>query len=126
MGSLRAPGDTLPARFHLAHPRTLRRWVLVRDADLILTSSHLLVVLAFSTRRAWLRPLLQRFNTAEVGLPWLGGRRVVMGFAAWSQPLSDARPVLPQAHEVSSESTKGCGGVGAGVAEWCVVTPSGW
>ena len=85
----------------------------MRDADLILTSSHLLVVLAFTNRRAWLRPLLQRFNAAEVGLPWLGGRRVVMGFAARSQPLSDARPVLLDAPEVGSESTKGCGGV------WC-------
>jgi hypothetical protein len=111
--ALRALGDALPARFHLAHPRTLRRWVLVRDADLILTSSHLLVVLAFTTRRTWLRPLLQRFNAAEVGLPWLAGRRVVMGFAARSQPLSDARPVLSEAPEVGSESTKGCGGV------WC-------
>ncbi|XXX78866.1 hypothetical protein WMF30_08825 [Sorangium sp. So ce134] len=38
--ALRALGDALPARFHLAHPRTLRCWVLMRDADLILTPSH--------------------------------------------------------------------------------------
>jgi hypothetical protein len=111
--ALRALGDALPARFHLAHPRTLRRWVRMRDADLIVTPSHLLVVLAFTKRRAWLRPLLQRFNEAEVALPWLGGRRVVMGFAARGQPLSDARPVLPEAVEVGSGSAKGCGGV------WC-------
>ena len=68
-GAPRSPGtrcalsrDALPARFHLAHPRTLRRWVLMRDADLLVTPSHLLVVLAFTKRRAWLRPLLQRFN----------------------------------------------------------------
>jgi hypothetical protein len=36
----------------LAHPRTLRRWVLMRDADLLLTPSHLLVVLAFTERCA--------------------------------------------------------------------------
>ena len=111
--ALCALGHALPARFHLAHPRTLRRWVLRRDADLILTPSHLLVVLAFTQRRAWLRPLAQRFNEAEVVLPWLGGRRVLMGFAARSQPLSDARPVLPEAAEVGSGSTKGCAGV------WC-------
>jgi hypothetical protein len=58
--ALRTLGDTLPARFHLAHPRTLRRWVLMRDADLILTPSHLLVVLAFTERRAWLRPVLHK------------------------------------------------------------------
>jgi hypothetical protein len=111
--ALRALGYALPARFHLAHPRTLRRWVLMRDADLILTPSHLLVVLTFTHRRAWLRPLVQRFNEAEVALPWLGGRRVVMGFAARSQPLSDARPVLPKNGEVGSDSAKGCGSV------WC-------
>jgi hypothetical protein len=38
--ALRALGHALPARFHLAHPRTLRRWVLRRDADLILSPSH--------------------------------------------------------------------------------------
>ena len=111
--ALRALGHALPARFLLAHPRTLRRWVLVRDADLILTPSHLLIVLAFTQRRAWLRPLVQRFNKAEIALPWLSGRRVVMGFAARAQPLSDARPVLPSAAEAGSGSTNGCGGV------WC-------
>ncbi len=38
------------------HPRTLRRWALMRDADLILTTTHLLVVLTFTNRRAWLPP----------------------------------------------------------------------
>lgn len=111
--ALRALGDALPARFHLAHPRTLRRWALMRDADLILTPTHLLVVLAFTMRRTWLRPLVQRFNKAEVALPWLDGRRVVMGFAARSQPLPDAQTVLAEAPEAGSGRTKGCGGV------WC-------
>jgi hypothetical protein len=111
--ALRDLGHALPARFHLAHPRTLRRWVLRRDADLILTPSHLLVVLAFTPRRAWLRPLLQRFNEAEIALPWLSGRRVVMGFAARVQPLPDARPVLLNVAEVGSGSAKGYGDV------WC-------
>jgi glycosyltransferase involved in cell wall biosynthesis len=111
--ALRALGNALPARFHLAHPRTLRRWVLMRDADVILTPSHLLIVLTFTKRRSWLRPLLQRFNEANVALPWLGGRHVVMGFAARAQPLSNARPVLPEAAEVGYGSANGCGGV------WC-------
>ena len=46
-------------------------------------------------------------------LPWLGGRHVVMGFAARGQPLSDARPVLPEVVEVGSGSAKGRGSV------WC-------
>ncbi len=54
--AVRARGDAFPARFHLAHPSTLRRWVLMRDADLIVTPSHLLVVLAFIERRACLAP----------------------------------------------------------------------
>jgi len=103
----------LPAHFHLAHPRTLRRWLLIRDADLLVTPSHLLVVLAFDPRRAWLRPLVHRFNKAEVALPWFGGRRVVMGFAARSQPLPDAQPVLPEAAEVASDFAEGRGSV------WC-------
>jgi hypothetical protein len=85
----------------------------MRDADLILTPSHLLVVLAFAQRRAWLRPLVQGVNEAEVALPSLGGRRVVMGFAARSPALSDARPVLPEAAEVGSGSTKVVGAFGA-------------
>lgn len=111
--AIRALGYALPARFHLAHPRTLRRWVLVRDADLIVTPSHLLVVLAFSKRRTWLLPLLRSFNEAEVALPWLGGRRVAMGFAAQAQAPPDARTLLPKAAEVRSGSANGCGGV------WC-------
>jgi len=111
--ALRSLGDALPARFHLAHPRTLRRWALMRDADLILTPTHLLVVLAFDPRRVWLRPLLQQLNHAEVALPWLDGRRLVMGFAARSQPLPDARPVLPGEPEARSGRAKGCGSV------WC-------
>ncbi len=103
----------LPARFHLAHPRTLRRWLLIRDADLLVTPSHLLVVLAFDPRRAWLRPLLHAFNKAEVALPWFGGRRIVMGFAARSQPLADAQPVLPEGAEVASDFAQGRGNV------WC-------
>jgi hypothetical protein len=101
---LRALGDDLPKRFHLAHPRTLWRWVLVRDAELILTPTHLVVVLESARRRGWLRPLLQKFNQAEIVLPWLGGRRVVMGFAASSQRLADAQPVLPAGAEVGSKS----------------------
>lgn len=41
-----------PARRAISQPE--RQQALVRDADLILTPSHLRVVLAFSRRRAWL------------------------------------------------------------------------
>jgi len=111
--ALRALGHELPPHFHLAHPRTLRRWVLFRDADLILTPTHLLVVLLFTERRAWLRPLVQRFNKTEVALPWLAGRQVVMGFAARSQSLPDAQPVLDGKSAAGFDGAGGCGSV------WC-------
>ena len=111
--ALRNLGTRLPPEFHLAHPCTLRRWLLMRDADLLVTTSHLLVVLAFDPRRAWLRPLVQQFNEAEVTLPWLDGRRVLMGFAARSQSLPDARPVLTKIPEVRSDGAGNVGGV------WC-------
>lgn len=111
--ALRALGFSLPEKFHLAHPRTLRRWVLVREAELIVTPSHLLVVLTFDRRRAWLRPLVQQFNTAQVALPWFGDRRVAMGFAVHSQQLPDAQPVLPEMAALGSDSAKLCGGI------WC-------
>lgn len=111
--SLRAFSAALPAAFHLAHPRTLRRWALVRDAELLVTPSHLLVVLESAPHRAWLRPLMQTFNDAKVPLPWFGGRRVAIGFAASCQPLNDARPVLPNLPEAGSDFAK----IALGV--WC-------
>ena len=112
-GALCELSALLPSKFRFAHPRTLRRWLLMRDADLIVTPSHLLVVLAFEPRRAWLRPLIQRFNQIEVALPWFGGRRVVMGFAARPQPLADARPVLPEVPEVGCDFAQRPGNI------WC-------
>jgi hypothetical protein len=94
-------GTALPPAFHLAHPRTLRRWVLVREAELLVTPSHLLVVLESAHDCVWLRPLLQRLNDAKVSLPWFGGRRVAIGFAASCPRLKDARPVLPKLPEGS-------------------------
>ena len=111
--ALRDLSQSLPAALHLAQPRTLRRWFLMRDAELLVTPTHLLVVLEFDRRRAWLRPLLQQFNKAEVALPWFEGRCVVIGFAARSQPLADAQPVLTESAEIGSDCAKGCGGV------WC-------
>jgi hypothetical protein len=111
--ALRELSTGLPAAMHRAQPRTLRRWVLLRDAELIITPSHVLVVLESARRRAWLRPLIRRLNDAHVTLPWFGDRCVLMGFAASCQRLPDARPVLPELAEVRSDCAKTCGGV------WC-------
>jgi len=98
-------GASLPKKFHRAHPRTLRRWVLVHDAELFVTPSHLLVVLTSSRPRLWLRPLLQQFNMAPPTLPWLGDRCVVMGFASNHPPPPDAKPVA-NLSEVHFDSKK--------------------
>jgi hypothetical protein len=102
----------LPERFHRAHPRTLRRWFLVQDAELFLTRAHLLVVLDSTRRLAWLRPLLRTFNEAAPALPWLEGRRVLLGFAHPRRP-ADARPLLPDVAEVGIDPASNRRGV------WC-------
>jgi hypothetical protein len=111
--ALREFGAALPKAFHRAHPRTLRRWALVRDAELLVTSSHLLVVLESVHHRAWLRPLMQKFNDTKVVLPWFGGRRVAIGFAASCPQPQNARPVLPGLPEAGSDFA----GIVRGV--WC-------
>jgi hypothetical protein len=81
--------------------------------ELDVTSRFILMEeLEFTRRRAWLRLLFQRFNEANVALPWPGECRVVMGFARPAQP-SDAQPVPPKASEVRSGTSNGCGSV------WC-------
>ena len=79
--ALRQLGLSLPTRFHLAHPRTLRRWVLERNAELLMSKTHLFVVLETDRGRRWLLPLLRRFNDLRITLPWLDGRCVAIGFA---------------------------------------------
>jgi hypothetical protein len=86
--ALRELGLSLPKTFHLAHPRTLRRWVLERSAQLLITKHRLLVVLESRRGHAWLLPLLRAFNDSKVRLPWLDDRVIAIGFAA---PLGGAR-----------------------------------
>jgi hypothetical protein len=86
--ALRDLGLNLPKTFHLAHPRTLRRWVLERSAQLLMTKRRLLVVLDSRRGHAWLLPLLRAFNDRKVRLPWLDNRVIAIGFIA---PPGDAR-----------------------------------
>lgn len=110
--ALRSVTLSLPKVFHLAHPRTLRRWVLERDAELLLTRTHLLVVLASRTGRLWLLPLLRAFNAMRVTLPWLDGRTVAIGFVPPPRT-SRRRPARARDAEVSSERMISPAGV------WC-------
>jgi hypothetical protein len=110
--ALRQLGLSLPKAFHLAHPRTLRRWVLERDAELVMTRSHLFIVLQSYRGFRWLSPLLRRFNRARHSLPWLADRRVVIGFNTPPRHLRRAalRTLRP---EVGSERMRTLGRV------WC-------
>lgn len=102
----------LPKRFHWAHPRTLRRWVLERDAELVLTRSHLLVVLASTRGLLWLRPLVRKLNDTAPELPWLDRRRLIMGFSGRKR-LPDAQMLFPSVAEVGTGPGKSPRGV------WC-------
>jgi hypothetical protein len=102
----------LPKRFHWAHPRTLRRWVLERDAELVLTRSHLLVVLASTRGLLWLRPLVRKLNDTAPELPWLDKRRLIMGFSGRKR-LPDAQMLFPSVAEVGTGPGKSPRGV------WC-------
>lgn len=110
--ALRELGRALPNAFHLAHPRTLRRWILERTADLLMTRTHLFVVLESRRGHRWLLPLLRSFNDARVALPWLGGRRVAMGFGS-PPPTSRRRHTSRSIPEVSYERMISRSGV------WC-------
>lgn len=110
--ALRAITLELPKAFRLAHPRTLRRWVLERDAELLMTRSHLFVVLASRTGHRWLLPLLRAFNALRVTPPWLAGRTVAIGFVPPPRT-SRRRRTASSETEVSSERMISPAGV------WC-------
>jgi hypothetical protein len=111
--ALRDLGKRLPPTFHLAHPRTLRRWIFERDAELLMTPSHLLVVLESTRGHTWLRPLLRTFNHLAPALPWLGGRRVAIGFAPELRLRIHRRSAGARMPEVGSDRYRLTGGV------WC-------
>jgi hypothetical protein len=100
--ALRQLGLELPKRFHLAHPRTLRRWVLERNAELLMTRTHLFVVLDSRRGHRWLLPLLRRFNDVRLSLPWLDGRHVAIGFGQPPRAVRRGRGRTPHP-EVGSE-----------------------
>jgi hypothetical protein len=113
--AIRDLGSRLPPAFQLAHPRTLRRWIFERDAELLMTRSHLLVVLESTWGHKWLRPLLRAFNDLAPSLPWLGDRRVAIGFAPELRLRGDRRRQASrgQGTESRSERRRVLGGV------WC-------
>lgn len=68
---------SLPKQFHLAHPRTLRRWWLNVPADLYLGKGTLIVVLHPRRHKEWWDQRLEQLNAKRIRVPWMDNRRVV-------------------------------------------------
>ncbi|MFQ5463948.1 MAG: hypothetical protein ACE5E5_15150 [Phycisphaerae bacterium] len=70
--------DQLPACFHQAHVRTIRRKFFNLPGDIYLTPEAVIVWLDELGEQEALRPVLDRFNTAEHRVPWLDDRLLVL------------------------------------------------
>jgi hypothetical protein len=81
----------LPPQFHLAHPRTLRRWWLHFPADLYLSDKALFVILKPRWYRSWWQQYIQHLNAKKLRVPWLGDRLVLYSLDALprEEPPSD-------------------------------------
>jgi hypothetical protein len=70
--------STLPATFHRAHPRTLRRWFFHTPAALFLGQGTLIVSLQpRAMLHTWQR-LVDAVNRGRFRIPWLENRRLIM------------------------------------------------
>lgn len=68
----------LPASFHHAHPRTLRRWLLNMKADIFLGNDTLIVLLKPKRLRSLWAFLVRRANRNPVRIPWMENRRLIL------------------------------------------------
>jgi len=90
VNALKSFSLSLPERFHLAHPRTLRRFWLNVNAELYLGNGTLIVLLKPRWFRAWWVKKLERFNTKRVHVPWMDNRLVILSLDA--TPASTREP----------------------------------
>jgi hypothetical protein len=84
--------DQLPARFHHAHVRTIRRKFFNLPGDIYLTPEAAIVWLEDSGEHEALWPVLDRFNAAEHRVPWLDNRLLVLSLPT---PPARAGPAEP-------------------------------
>lgn len=84
---------SLPKRFKLAHPRTLRRWWLNFPADLYLSDRAFFVVLHPRWFRRWWEQKIVALNAKNLRVPWLEDRLVLYSIDApiphGAEPSSD-------------------------------------
>ena len=89
VNALKSLSLSLPERFHLAHPRTLRRFWLNVSAELYLGNGTLIVLLRPRWFRAWWVKKLERFNSKRVRVPWLDDRLVILSLNAPSASMRE-------------------------------------
>jgi hypothetical protein len=91
LNALRSFSSALPPQFHLAHPRTLRRWWLHFPADLYLSDKVLFVILRPHWHRSWWQQHIEHLNAKKIRVPWLGDRLVLYSLDALpkAEPPSD-------------------------------------
>lgn len=94
----------LPARFHRAHPRTLRRWLLHIPADLYAGEGTLIVHLRPKRLRALWQTLVAAANRRHTRIPWMDQRRLIFSLDP---------PVSPRYPESSIDPAGSTGDV------WC-------
>ena len=70
--------QTLPERFHRAHPRTLRRWFLFTPADIYLGRDTLIVSLRPKRLRGVWQTLIAQANRRHTRIPWMDNRRLIL------------------------------------------------
>jgi hypothetical protein len=82
VNTLRSLTAALPPQFHLAHPRTIRRWWLHFPAELYLSDKALFVILKPRWFRSWWQQHLLYLNAKKIRIPWLGDRLVLYSLDA--------------------------------------------
>lgn len=90
VNALKSFSFSLPERFRLAHPRTLRRWWLHMHAELYLGRGTLIVLLKPRWFRKWWEKKIERFNAKKVRVPWMDNRLVILSLAAGDVPEREA------------------------------------
>jgi hypothetical protein len=96
VNALSAFTASLPERFSLAHPRTLRRWWFNFPADLYLSDKALFVVLYPRWFRDWWQQRIEQLNARKVRIPWMDERLLLFSLEA----------PLPPGAEPSSDPSK--------------------
>ena len=93
VNTLKSFTESLPKRYRLAHPRTLRRWWLNVHADLYLGKGTLIVVMRPRWFRGWWAKKIERLNAKKIRVPWMDDRLVIYSLGppvtAGTEPSSD-------------------------------------